>query len=132
MVEGPWSVLGSQVRQEVHHAGVHGQSLPPPRPPVSAAELQPDAERFGGIFPAAEQPDGRLGHDQRDVALQPISQALAQVSRTVLPRREIDPYLAVSDLHRKDARLVGKLVEGSAALEVEAGVMPVAGEDAVL
>src|SRR5918993_3356382 len=132
MVESPWPVLGSQVRQKVHHAGVHGQSLPPSRSAVSAAKLQPNAKRFGGIFPAAQQPDGRLGHDQRDVALQPIPQALAQVRRTVLSRREINPYLVVSDLHRKDARLVSKLVEGSTALEVEAGVMPVAGGDAVL
>ena len=120
------------MRQEVHHAGVYGQSLPPPRPPVSAAELQSNAERFGGIFPAAQQPNGRLGHDQRDVVLQPISQALAQIRRTVLPRREINPYLTVSDLDREYACLVGKQVEGSTALEVKAGVMPVTGEDAIL
>jgi hypothetical protein len=111
---------------------VYGQTLPPPRSPVSGAELQPNAEWLGGIFSAAQQPDGRLGHDQRDVSLQPISQALAQVRRTVLPRREINPYLTVSNLDGEHACLVSKLVEGSAALEVEAGVMPVAGEDAVL
>jgi hypothetical protein len=57
---------------------------------------------------------------------------LAQVSRAVLSRREINPYLVVSNLHGKDPCLVCKLVEGSTALEVEAGMMPVAGEDAVL
>jgi hypothetical protein len=57
---------------------------------------------------------------------------LAQVSRTVLSRREIHPYLTVSNLDREYACLVGKLVEGSTALKVEAGMMPVAGEDAVL
>ena len=49
----------------------------------------PTRKGSAGSSPA-KQPDGRLGHDQRDVALQPISQALAQVSRTVLPRREIN------------------------------------------
>src|ERR671911_2598109 len=132
MVECPWSILGESGEAKVHHAGVHCQSLPPSRSPVSAAELQPRAKRFGGIFPAAQQPDDRLGHDQRNVALQPISQALAQVSRTVLPRREIHPYFVVSNLNGEHAGLVSKLVEGSTALEVEAGVMPVAGEDAVL
>src|SRR5215217_2148245 len=44
----------------------------------------------------------------------------------------MDPHLAVPDLHRKDARLVGELVEGPAALEIEAGVVPVAGQDALL
>jgi hypothetical protein len=57
---------------------------------------------------------------------------LAQVSRTVLSRREIHPYLTLSNLDREYACLVSKLVEGSAALEVETGMMPVAGEDAVL
>src|SRR5215213_9419941 len=100
-------VLGPQVRQEVHHARVYGQPLTPPCSSVPGTELQPGAERLCGIFPAAQQPDGRLGHDQRDVALQPLPQALAQVGRPVLLRREIDPHLTVPDLHREHARLVG-------------------------
>src|SRR5215218_7424225 len=49
----------------------------------------------------------------------------------VLSRREVHPHLAVSNLHREDARLVGELVEGPAALQIEAGVVPVTGQDAV-
>ena len=97
-----------------------------------APNSSPARKGSAGSSPRAQQPDGRLGHDQRDVALQPLPQALAQVGRPVLPRREIDPHLAVPDLHGKDARLVGELVEGPAALEIEAGVVPVAGQDAVL
>jgi len=69
VVEGARAVLGSQVRQEVDHAGVHGQALAPPRPPIACAEVQPGAERFVGIFPVAQQPDRRFGQNQRDVAL---------------------------------------------------------------
>src|SRR5215211_9192836 len=132
MVEGTRAVLASQVRQEVHHASMDSQPLSPSTSPVPGAELQSGTKRFGGILCAAKQPDGRLGHNQRDVALQPIPQALAQVSRSVLPRRNIYPYLAVFDLDGEDACLVGELVEGATALEIEAGVVPVAGQDPVL
>ena len=49
----------------------------------------------------------------------------------VAPRRDVHVDLAVLDLDREAAQLVGPLVEGAAAAEVEARVMPVAGEDPV-
>jgi hypothetical protein len=49
----------------------------------------------------------------------------------VFPWSEVYPYLTVSDLYREDACLVGELVECTAALQVESGVVPVAGQDAV-
>jgi hypothetical protein len=110
---------------------VHGEPLAPPRSPVARAEVEPGAKWLGGIFPAIQQPDRRLGQNQRDVALQPIPQAPTLVGELVLSRREIHPYLTVPDLNREDARLVGELVEGPAALQVEAGVVPVAGQDTV-
>src|SRR5215213_7376891 len=99
MAESPWSILGRQVKQEVHHAGVHGQSLPPPRSPVSAAELKPDAESLGGIFPAGQQLVFLLCSFYRVVALLPFSQSLVHISCTVLPRRDFNPFLFVSNLH---------------------------------
>src|SRR3712207_8287908 len=80
------------------------------------------SERLGWIFAAAQQAYRRFGQNQRDVALQPVEQALALVGQLVLPRREVHPHLAVPDLHREDARLVGELVEGPSALQIEAGV----------
>jgi hypothetical protein len=56
---------------------------------------------------------------------------LPLVGEVVLSRSEVHPHIAVSDLHREDARLIGELVEGPAALEIEAGVVPVAGQDTV-
>jgi hypothetical protein len=56
---------------------------------------------------------------------------LALVGQLVLSRREVHPHLAVPDLHREDTRLISELVEGPAALQIEAGVVPVAGQDAV-
>ena len=46
-------------------------------------------------------------------------------------RREVDPYLAISNLDRERRRVVGEEVEGAAAGEIEARVVPVAGEDPV-
>jgi hypothetical protein len=40
--------------------------------PVARAEVEPSAERFGGIFTAAQQPDSRFSQNQRDVSLQAI------------------------------------------------------------
>jgi hypothetical protein len=57
---------------------------------------------------------------------------LALVSELVPPGGEIHPHFAVADLHGEDARLIGELVEGPAGFKVEAGVVPVAGQDAIL
>src|SRR5512132_3289782 len=46
-------------------------------------------------------------------------------------RRKIDPDVAIAKLDREGAHVVGKLVEGAAGGEVEAGVVPMAGEDAI-
>jgi hypothetical protein len=132
VVEGARAVLRREVRQEVNHAGVHGQPLTPSRSPVANTEVEPGAERLGGVFTFAKQADGRLGQNQRDVSLQPILEALTPVGQRVFPWSEIHPHLAVTDLHREYACLVGELVECTTALQVEAGVVPVAGQDAVL
>src|SRR3712207_7099211 len=47
------------------------------------------SERLGWIFAAAQQAYRRFGQNQRDVALQPVEQALALVGQLVLPRREV-------------------------------------------
>jgi hypothetical protein len=131
VVEGARAVLSSEVRQEVHHAGVHSQPLTPSRSPVADTEVEPGAERLGGIFTIAKQADSRLGQNQREVSLQPILKTPSPVCYRVFPWSEVYPYRTVSDLYREDACLVGELVECTAALQVESGVVPVAGQDAV-
>jgi hypothetical protein len=54
------------------------------------------------------------------------------VGGRVLARREVHPDLAVADLHREGGHVVGPGVEGAAAGQVEAGVVPGAGQDAVM
>jgi hypothetical protein len=49
-----------------------------------------------------------------------------------LSRREVYPHLAVPDLHREDTRFIGELVECPTALQIEACVVPVAGQDTIV
>jgi hypothetical protein len=44
----------------------------------------------------------------------------------------IYPYFVITHLDGKGAHIVGELVKGAAAFQIEAGVMPVAGEDTIL
>ena len=56
----------------------------------------------------------------------------AVMSNGVAAGREVDEDLSVAGLRRERLQVVGPLVEGAAGGEVEARVVPVAGEDAVL
>ncbi len=49
----------------------------------------------------------------------------------VVRRRQVDVDVVAVDLHRKPAQVVGPLVERAAGAEIEASVVPVAGEDPV-
>ena len=81
----------------------------------------------------AEERDDRLRDHQADVLLHPLLEPSEPVMRRRPGRRYgVDEDLAVPDLDRIGGHVVGEQVEGAAAGQVEAGVMPVAGEDAVL
>ena len=131
MIEGAGAIFGVQIGNEVHHTGVDGQSLPPTRAPVGRAEVDADAEGFGWVFAVLQQADDRLGDHQRDVAFQAVAQSAAQVFLGIGTRGEVYPYTAIAYFHRESADIIGKLVECATTGEVEAGVMPVTGEDAV-
>ena len=64
------------------------------------------------------------------IALQPVPERACAGGRPVR-RRAIDEHVVAVDLDREAAQLVRELVEGAAGSEVEAGVVPVAGEDPV-
>ena len=94
--------------------------------------LRPDAQRLPVVGPRGLQAQHRLGDDQTDVVLQSVLQPSPPVLAFVAGLRlRVNPYLAVLDAHREAAHVVGEGVEGAAAGQVEAGVMPVAGQDAV-
>jgi len=49
----------------------------------------------------------------------------------ILGRAQIDEHVVAVERDREATKLVGELVEGAAGPKVEAGVMPMAGEDPV-
>lgn len=127
MIQGPGAVVGREVREQVHHAGLDGQSRPPPRLPVTGPEIEPDAERLGGFLSRIEEGDHGLGDDERQTVLQPLPQTLALVRPQVPARGHIQPNLAAPNLDGEGADVVGPAVEGSTGGEIEACVVPVAG-----
>ena len=62
---------------------------------------------------------------------QPVVQPLPLVRERVLGRRQVDVDVVALDLDREAAQVVGELVERAAGAEVEARVVPVAGQDPV-
>ena len=67
-----------------------------------------------GFSPVPSNPMADLASTNEMLRSNP--QALAQVGRSVLRRREINPYVVVPNLYGENACLVGKLVKGSTAL----------------
>jgi len=133
VIQGARAVVMVQAGQDVHQAGEDGQALAPARLAVGRAKLQADAERVNRVAALAlQQGDHGLGDDQRQVALQPVAQAVAGVLAGVGRRGDVHPDRAVARLGRVDARVIRPEVERPAAGQVKAGVMPVAGQDAIL
>ena len=120
------------MRQQVHHAGQDGEAGPPAVALVARPELDPDAERLARVCAAFDERNGGLGDDEREVLLQAGAQAAAMMGQFVAVVAQVDPDVAVDDLGREGRYVVRPQVEGAAGGQVEAGVMPVAGEDAVV
>src|SRR5215207_3928440 len=75
-----------------------------------------------------------LGDHEAKVVGKPVLEPTAPVARGVaMTKRGLDPDLAVvTHLDRTGRDIVGPKIEGAAARQVEARVMPMAGQDAVL
>jgi hypothetical protein len=117
---------------EVGHTGQQSQSSAPAVAPVPHAELKPRAHHLARVAALVEQSDDRLRDHQPDVALEPVAEAAKKVLSPIAALGDVDQHRATLDSHREYAHIVGPLIEGPAGFEVEARVMPVAGEDAVL
>ena len=122
---------GVEPRGEVHEAGQRRQAAEPAAAAARDAEVEPGAEDVDAARIGFEQRDRRLRQHERDVALEPVAQPLALVRDRVVARAEVDEHVVAVELDREAAQLVGELVERAAGRQVEARVVPVAGEDAV-
>jgi hypothetical protein len=74
-----------------------------------------------------------LGDDEPDVMRETIRKPLMPVRSGIgVTERGFHPDVAIAHLDRADRYVVRPQVEGAAALEVEAGVVPMTAQDAVL
>src|SRR5204863_7586368 len=95
------------------------------------AEVEAGAKDVAPAHVRLDECDRRLRDHKRDVALEPVVQALALMRHRVLPRAQVDENRVAVDVDGKAAELVGELIERAARSQVEARVMPVAREDPV-
>ena len=74
-----------------------------------------------------------LGDDEAEIVREAVRKPLMPVRGGIgMTERGLHPDLAIAHLDRTDRDVVRPQIEGAAACEIEAGVMPVAGQDAVL
>ena len=132
MIEGTGGVLVMEVGQDVGAAGEDAHSGAPAVGRVGGAEPGSDFQwLLMGSAGGLEAKDG-LGDDEADVVFQAVLESLAPVLGFIAGLGTwIDPDLAVNYRDGEAAHVVGEGVEGAATGEVETGVVPVAGENAV-
>ena len=83
--------------------------------------------------PAVSCPRTSLGDHEAEVVGQAVVEPTAPVARGVaMAERRLDPDLSITHLDRTGRNIVGPEIEGAAARQIEARVMPMTSEDAVL
>ena len=74
-----------------------------------------------------------LGDHEAEIVGQAVVEPTAPMARRIaVAERRLDPDLAVTHLDRTGRNVIGPEIERAAARQIEAGVMPMTGEDAVL
>src|SRR5262245_66606787 len=75
----------------------------------------------------------RLGDDKTEIVRQAVREPLTPVGGGVgMTECGFHPNVSIADLDRANRDVVCPQVEGAAAFEIEAGVVPMTGQDSVL
>src|SRR5262245_47888452 len=75
----------------------------------------------------------RLGDDKTEIVCQAVRKPLAPVGGGIdVTECGFHPHVSIAYLDRANRYVVCPQVEGAAAFEIEAGVVPVTGQDAIL
>ncbi len=124
--------LFGQHRQEIADGR---EDRHPDAPAVAAARAE--QRRLAQDFPrrhaGREQAMHGLGDHEAEILGHAVVEAPVPVGgRIRMAEAGLDPDVAVPQLDRAGRHVVRPWIEGAAACQVEAGVMPVAGQDAVL
>jgi hypothetical protein len=110
---------------------MNGQTHAPAPTAVFGAKVQPGPERSDRITPIFNQDHHGFAHDERQIPLQAHLEPLLLVLAGIPLAGQVDPDFISANFDGKTADIIGPLVKRSPALQVEAGVVPVAGQDSV-
>ncbi len=121
-----------EVGQHVGHRREHGEPGAPARLPIARPEVHAGAHDVARRHGIVEQTEHGLGDDQRDALLQSLLQAMQQVARPVALGFDDDGHPTVFDLDRVGPHVVGPRIQRAARAQIEAGVVPVAGQQPAL
>ena len=123
------AVVAVEMREQVGHRDEHGEPGAPTSPAVRRAEVEPGAHDLGRAHPRVEQPEHRLRDHERDAFFESVAQPGLQMTDRIVVGPRLDEHVAVAHLGRESAGVVGPHVERAARHEVEAGVVPMAGDE---
>src|ERR1700687_4397118 len=126
------TIIGTQNSEQIHHAGKSRESRAPTVAAIAGAELEAHPKRLARLAAVVEKSDHRLANNQRDITLEAVAQPLDTVSSQIAGRRKVNKYISAFNFYREGAHVVRPLIESAAAMQVEARVMPVAGQDGIL
>ena len=108
------AVVPIEVGEEVGHRDERGEPGAPAGIAVARAELDAGPHDLARLDARVEQPEHRLGDDERDVLLEPLAQPALEVRDHVGVRAGADEHVVAADLDVEAARVVGPEVERAA------------------
>ena len=126
------SVLDGQMRQQVGHAREDGHPAAPALGPVPVTELVGDAQDPIVAVGQFEQRLDRLRQHEREIVLEPVAESPFPPLGDRPWRTRLHEHVVTDDRHVERSAVVSPRVEGAAAGEIEAGVVPMTGHHAGL
>ena len=123
-------VVGVEVGEQVRHRDEHGEARAPTRAAVARAELDAGAHDLGrGATPASSSPSTDFAMTSEMSSSSPLRRRAWRWPTGSASTRGAHEHVVAADLDVEAARVVGPQVERAARHEVEARVVPVAGDE---
>ena len=119
-----------QVWQQVGHRGQDSHAAGP-IVAVAGAEQGRLPDNVALLHTSIEQGQSRLAHDESEVMLHPFLESVLPMRQVIARLARQHPDFLASDVDRIPGNVISPEMERAAAGQVEPGVVPIAGEDAV-
>jgi hypothetical protein len=124
--------LLAQQRDKVRQGGEARQPAAP-AVPAARAETGDLPNNVSVIHSRPQQPNYALRLNKANVLLHSFGQSTLRAFHGIaVARSGADRHLAIANLYLEGRNIVGEKIEGAAAAQVEACLVPVAGQDPVL